>query len=103
MLVGLQQGCPLSSVLFIILKDSITRHRQREGVQFGNYEIAALLFAQDVVLLVSSNQDLQLALGQFTTECEAAGMRISTSKFKAMILDWKKGVCTLQVGGLVHE
>ncbi|KAK3523556.1 hypothetical protein QTP70_002465 [Hemibagrus guttatus] len=32
-------------------------------------------------------------------ECEAAGMRVSTSKSEAMVLDQKKVACTLQVGG----
>uniref|UniRef100_A0AAV2MIF0 Reverse transcriptase domain-containing protein n=1 Tax=Knipowitschia caucasica TaxID=637954 RepID=A0AAV2MIF0_KNICA len=34
-------------------------------------------------------------------ECEAAGMRISTSKSEAMVLDRKKVPCPLQVGGEV--
>ncbi|KAK3526001.1 hypothetical protein QTP70_011802 [Hemibagrus guttatus] len=45
--------------------------------------------------------DLQHALGHFAAECEAAGMRISTSKSEAMVLDRKKVACTLQVGGEV--
>ncbi|KAK3526284.1 hypothetical protein QTP70_022683 [Hemibagrus guttatus] len=32
-------------------------------------------------------------------QCEAAGIRVSTSKSEAMVLDWKKVACTLQVGG----
>ncbi|KAK3529694.1 hypothetical protein QTP70_033672 [Hemibagrus guttatus] len=36
-----------------------------------------------------------------THECGAAGMRVSTSKSEAMVLDWKKVACTLQVGGAV--
>ncbi|KAK3550607.1 hypothetical protein QTP70_000697 [Hemibagrus guttatus] len=43
--------------------------------------------------------DLQHALGCFAAECEAAGMRVSTSKSEAMVLDRKKVACTLQVGG----
>ncbi|KAK3531048.1 hypothetical protein QTP70_008768 [Hemibagrus guttatus] len=53
----------------------------------------------DVVLLAPSSQNLQHALGRFAAECEAAGMRVSTSKSEAMVLDWKKVACTLQVGG----
>ncbi|KAI3366815.1 hypothetical protein L3Q82_009228 [Scortum barcoo] len=34
----------------------------------------------DVVLMASSGQDLQHVLERFAAECEAAGMRISTSK-----------------------
>ncbi|KAK3568914.1 hypothetical protein QTP86_019558 [Hemibagrus guttatus] len=40
--------------------------------------------------------DLQHALGHFAAECEAAGMRVSTSKSEAMVLDQKKVACTLQ-------
>ncbi|KAK3546351.1 hypothetical protein QTP70_025761, partial [Hemibagrus guttatus] len=95
-------GCPLSPVLFIVFMDRISRHSQGlEGVQFGDHRISLLIFADDVVLLASSNLDLQHALGCFAAECEAAGMRVSTSKSEAMVLDRKKVACTLQVGGEV--
>ncbi|KAI3376129.1 hypothetical protein L3Q82_016659 [Scortum barcoo] len=100
--VGLRQGCPLSPVLFIIFMDRISRRSQGpEGVRFGNHRISSLLFADDVVLLASSSQDLQHVLERFAAECEAAGMRISTSKSEAMVLDRKRVACPLQVGGEV--
>ncbi|KAK3553558.1 hypothetical protein QTP70_004565 [Hemibagrus guttatus] len=70
-------------------------------VGFGDHRISSLIFADDVVLLASSGLDLQHALGRFafcTGECEAAGMRVSTSKSEAMVLDRKKVACTLQLG-----
>ncbi|TWW59266.1 R2DM Retrovirus-related Pol polyprotein from type II retrotransposable element [Takifugu flavidus] len=89
--VGLRQGCPLSPVLFITFMDRISRHtRGVEGVEFGGRMISSLLFADDVVLLAPSNRDLQQMLGRFATECEAAGMRISTSKSESMVLARKK-------------
>ncbi|GAA6082711.1 uncharacterized protein LOC111191400, partial [Tachysurus ichikawai] len=98
--VGLRQGCPLSPVLFITYMDRISRRSLGpEGVRFGDHRILSLLFADDVVLLASSNQDLQRALGRFAAECEAAGMRISTSKSEAMVLSRKRVACSLQVGG----
>ncbi|KAK3525229.1 hypothetical protein QTP86_024952 [Hemibagrus guttatus] len=100
--VGLRQGCPLSPVLFIVFMDRISRRSQGlEGVRFGDHRISSLIFADDVVLLAPSSLDLQHALGHFAAECEAAGMRVSTSKSKAMVLDRKKMACTLQVGGKV--
>ncbi|KAI3358313.1 hypothetical protein L3Q82_014754, partial [Scortum barcoo] len=42
-----------------------------EGVRFGNHRISSLLFADDVVLLASSSQDLQRhVLERFAAECE---------------------------------
>ncbi|TWW80933.1 hypothetical protein D4764_01G0007480 [Takifugu flavidus] len=51
----------------------------------------------DVVLLASSARDLQLSLDRFAAACEAAGMKISTSKSEAMFLDRKKVECLLRV------
>ncbi|KAI3358894.1 hypothetical protein L3Q82_015286 [Scortum barcoo] len=98
--VGLRQGCPLSPVLFIIFMDRISRRSQGpEGVRFGNHRISSLLFADDVVLMASSGQDLQHVLERrFAAECEAAGMRISTSKSEAMVLNRKRVACT-SLGG----
>ncbi|KAK3525899.1 hypothetical protein QTP70_010953 [Hemibagrus guttatus] len=67
-------------------------NRSRSLVRIASY---------DVVLLAPSSLDLQHALGRFAAECEAAGMRVSTSKSEAMVLDRKKVACTLQVGGEV--
>ncbi|KAK3506344.1 hypothetical protein QTP70_005033 [Hemibagrus guttatus] len=50
---------------------------------------------------IASCLDLQHALGRFAAECEATGMRVSTSKSEAMVLDRKKVACALQVGGEV--
>ncbi|KAK3554501.1 hypothetical protein QTP70_024406, partial [Hemibagrus guttatus] len=66
--------------------------RSRSLVRIASY---------DVVLWAPSSLDLQHALGHFAAECEAAGMRVSTSKSEAMVLDRKKVACTLQVGGEV--
>ncbi|KAK3525692.1 hypothetical protein QTP70_005846 [Hemibagrus guttatus] len=53
------------------------------------------------LVCIANCLDLQHALGRFAAECEAAGMRVSTLKSEAMVLDRKKVVCTLQVGGEV--
>ncbi|TWW57364.1 hypothetical protein D4764_07G0000830 [Takifugu flavidus] len=50
----------------------------------------SLLFADDVVLLASSACDLQRSLDRFAAACEAAGIKISTSKSEAMVLNRKK-------------
>ena len=61
--VGLHQGRPLSPVLFITFMDRISRRSQVvEGVGFSDFRIPSMLFADDGVLLASSNSDFQLGL-----------------------------------------
>lgn len=64
-----------------------------ESVQFGAFRITSLLFADDVVLLLSFDYDLQHAPGWFIGECEVARMRVSSSK--SMVLCWKSRNCFL--------
>ena len=69
-----------------------------EGVRFGDLRIGSLPFADDVVMLALSGCDLQLSLERFAAECEAAGMRISTTKSETMVLSRKRVECPLRVG-----
>lgn len=51
-----------------------------ESIWFGNP-----LVTVDVVLLASSDRDLQHALRWFVADCEAARMRVSASRSEAMV------------------
>ncbi|KAK0140999.1 hypothetical protein N1851_021987 [Merluccius polli] len=63
--------------------------------------IQALYNQNYVVLLASSDHDLQHALGRFAAECEAVGMRFSTFKSEAMVLCRKTLDCSLRVGSVL--
>ncbi|KAI3375382.1 hypothetical protein L3Q82_021871 [Scortum barcoo] len=56
---------------------------------------------QEAWFALPAARTLQHVLERFAAECEAAGMRISTSKSEAMVLDRKRVACPLQVGGEV--
>ncbi|KAK0139711.1 putative uncharacterized transposon-derived protein F52C9.6 [Merluccius polli] len=87
-----------------VLRGVLGRHSQGvEGVRFGDLRIGSLLFADDVVLMASSDRDLQLSLDRFAAECEAVGMRISTSKSESMVLNRKRVECTLRILPQVEE
>lgn len=59
------------------------------------------IIADDVALLASWSTDLQLTLGRFTAESEAAGMKISSSKSEAVVLSLKRLDCPLWGRGRV--
>ena len=81
--VGLHQGCPSVHDVY------------GQNFWFGGVRISSLLFADEVVLLASSNRDFQLSLERLAAECESAGMR--TSESETMVLRWKRVECHLQV------
>lgn len=58
--VGFLQGCSLSLVLLNVFMDDVSWLSQSlEGVQFGNHLLcSAAFFADYVVMLASSGQDL---------------------------------------------
>ena len=71
--VGLRQGCSLSPILFLIYMDSIVKKSEScGGVKIGECTIQRLLFADDLVLLDSTQNGLQQALDRFSDACSVA-------------------------------
>ena len=64
----------------------------------GRCKINRLLFADDLVLLASSEFGLQHALNGFAAACDIAGMKISPSKTEVLHLSRNPVQCFLQVG-----
>jgi len=73
--------------------------RVDEGVTVGSCRINRLLFADDFVLLASSQQSFQHVLDRLSVACDRAGMKISTKKTKALCLSTNPRQCMLQVSG----
>ena len=64
--VGLRQGCVLSPLVFIVYMNWIDKCSQAdECATTGNCKISRLLFADDLVLLSSTESGLQRALNSF--------------------------------------
>ena len=76
------------------------RSRGPECVRIGQVEVSRLLFADDLALLASSQQDLQCALDRFAAESELAGMKVSTKKTEVMVISRLAVDCTLHVSGV---
>ena len=66
----------------------------------GNCKISRLLFADDLVLLSSTESGLKRALNSFADACNTAGMKINTDKTEALHLSRNPDQCVLQVNGV---
>ena len=99
--VGLRQGCSLSPILFLIYMDRIVKNSEScGGVKIGECTVQRLLFADDLVLLDSTQNGLQQALDRFSDACSVAGMKISTTKTETMCLSRQPKQCSLQIDGV---
>ena len=71
-----------------------------ECVTIGRCKISRLLFADDLILLASSQFGLQNAFNSFSAACDIAGMKISASKTEVLHLLKNLVQCSSQVGGV---
>ena len=99
--VGLRQRCVLSSLFFITYMNCMDKlSRTDECVTIGRCKINRLLFADNLVLLASSESGPQHALNGFAAACDIARKKISTSKTEVLHLSRNPVQCSLQVGGV---
>ena len=100
MAVGLRRGCILSPLLFIVYMNWIDKCSQAdECATIANCKISRLLFADNLVLLSSTESGLQCALNSFADACNTAGMKISMVKTEILNLSKNPDQCVLQVNG----
>jgi len=83
---------PLLFLAYINWIDS--QSRVDEGVSVGSCRINRLLFADNLVLLASSEHGLDYALDRFSATCDQAGMNISTEKTEVLCLSRKSVYAT---------
>ena len=86
--VGVHQGSVLSPLLFITVMDAVTRELHKP--QPWN-----LLYADDIVLLAQSRQELELDLQKWKVQLERYGLRLNTKKTEYMELG-------TQLPGTIH-
>ncbi len=80
--LGLKQGCTISPTLFNLYINGLVRIIKESGIgiDVGVEIIAILLYADDIVLLAESQQELQCLLDVLHQWCTASGMIVNLDK-----------------------
>ena len=88
--VGLKQGDPSSPLMFMLLINDITEsiNSNFEDIfTVDELKIFMMLYADDAVIFAKSPKVLQSMLNDIETYCVTWGLKINTTKTKAMIFE----------------
>ena len=79
---GLKQGCTLSTILFnLYVNDLVTSiNNLNIGIDIGREKVAVLLYADDLVLVAETEQELQTLLNELDTWCTQNKLSINQRK-----------------------
>ena len=87
---GVIQGCPLSPFLFVLavelLACKIRQDKEIRGVKVFQKELKISQFADDTTLLISNRNSVSRALNVLDNFGNLSGLRLNSSKTKAMWL-----------------
>jgi hypothetical protein len=87
--VGLRQGSTLSPLLFNLFIDDVLRELNETGlgVSTASMNISAVAFADDILLVSDSVQNLQNLLDQISEKASRLGLRFGISKSNVVIFN----------------
>ena len=99
--VGVKQGDPLSPLLFGLFIDRCAEFIDTRclGVQVGGQRVKVMLYADDLVIVAESKDDLQSALHALGDFCEATSMKVNVDKSEVVVFNRRFWTCGQQVRG----
>lgn len=79
---GVKQGDPLSFTLFNLVIDPLLRELETQGLGLSVYKdrTSTLAFADDIVAMADTPEDLQAQVNHITTYLTSVGLRLSVPK-----------------------
>ena len=86
--MGVKQGEPLSTLLFIFFVNDMSSYLQTDSLDYLSIDelpIYILLFADDTVLFSYTNPGLQILLHKLHTYCNEWGITVNTDKTVCMV------------------
>jgi hypothetical protein len=93
---GVKQGDPLSPFLFnLVIDEFLTTVNQdptvAEGIGFkyGGLKVAAIGYADDLLLIAETHHGAQLLMNGLLTFCRERHLRVNPSKCQSLILEWQ--------------
>lgn len=93
--IGVKQGCPLSRTLFELYIDEIFDYILRAGgggTDLSCTPIHIMLYGDDIVLILESEESLQQHLEELDEFCTHQGWTVILGKLKVMIFHTSHGV-----------
>lgn len=82
--IGVKQGCVLSALLFALFINDIVQELPG-GIRIANVVVNVLLYADDLVILSETPENLQLMINRLDAYCKKWGLIVNTSKSKIMV------------------
>ena len=86
--VGLRQGEVMSPILFSLFVEDLEMHLQKNidsGLNIDDMVLILLLFADDMVIIGKSPNEVQTHLENLYEYCSTWGLNVNTSKIKIMV------------------
>ncbi|KHN86200.1 Putative uncharacterized transposon-derived protein F52C9.6, partial [Toxocara canis] len=101
---GVKQGDTISPKLFTACLESVIREIDWEGgININGEYLNHLRFADDIVLIASTNNELQAILTKFSTHSAAVGLKLNRMKTKFMRSETTKPGQIVVEGDVIEE